>query len=193
MATLARALRWGVAPTTVVCLRHLKGAADDTIVDEGRAVVAMVRRAGGRCLLHSRYDLVAAVGADGVHLASVDDPRVARKVLGSTAIIGWSLHPRERPSPAAQAAANYATWSPIWSPSSKRDARPTLGLEGLRAATSTMALPLLALGGIEAARVSPCVHAGAAGVAVSGLVMGAADPGRAVQALERALQHTVRR
>jgi thiamine-phosphate pyrophosphorylase len=48
-------------------------------------------------------------------------------------------------------------------------------------------VPVLAIGGITAPRVSEVVAAGAAGVAVMGGIMRAADPGREVSALIAAL------
>ena len=44
-------------------------------------------------------------------------------------------------------------------------------------------LPVLALGGVTAARVPACLAAGAAGAAVMGPLMRAADPGGAAAAL----------
>jgi thiamine monophosphate synthase len=48
-------------------------------------------------------------------------------------------------------------------------------------------LAVLALGGVDPATAGACVEAGAAGVAVMGGIMRAADPAAAVRALLRAV------
>ena len=81
--------------------------------------------------------------------------------------------------------ADYVTLSPIRATRSKPGYGPALGLSGLAAAARRIAVPLIALGGIEATDVSPCLSAGASGVAVMGSVMRAADPANVVGELLR--------
>jgi thiamine-phosphate pyrophosphorylase len=82
--------------------------------------------------------------------------------------------------------ADYVHLAPIFAPLSKPLERIPLGLAGLRAARAT-GVPVIAQGGIEPANARAVLAAGAAGVAVTGAISGAADPARAVRALRSAL------
>ena len=65
---------------------------------------------------------------------------------------------------------------PVWATPSKLDADPPIGLAGLRAICAAVAVPVVAIGGIDAANAGACIEAGAAGVAV---IRAATDPGSA--------------
>jgi thiamine-phosphate pyrophosphorylase len=63
---------------------------------------------------------------------------------------------------------------------------PPLGAQALRRAAEA-APPILAQGGIVADNAGEAIAAGAAGIAVTGAILGAADPGEATRALRAAL------
>lgn len=129
-------------------------------------------------------DVAAAVeaGAAGVHLPRDGDPGAARARLGPAALIGMSAHDLGEAERTAAAGADYATLSPIFASPGKPGYGPALGLEFLIEAAASVDLPLLALGGVTAARARDCLKAGAAGVAVMGEVMRAEDPATAIGA-----------
>ena len=60
---------------------------------------------------------------------------------------------------------------------------PEIGRKGLAEIARAARVPVLAIGGINAARVAEVLAAGPAGVAVMGGVMRATDPGEAMKAL----------
>jgi thiamine monophosphate synthase len=66
---------------------------------------------------------------------------------------------------ALAADADYVFLSPVFAPLSKSDTRPTLGLDGLRAAVQGFPIPTFALGGITPETMEACQQAGAPGVA----------------------------
>ncbi|MEH3146231.1 MAG: thiamine phosphate synthase [Methylobacterium frigidaeris] len=148
-------------------------------------VADRVRRAGGCLSIGRTVDLAVRIGAGGVHLGGASDVSAARARLGAGAI-GVSAHSVAEVEAARLAGADYATLSPIFATASKPGYGPALGLDALRAAAAT-GLPVLALGGIDPARAAACRAAGAAGIAVMGGVMAAADPGSAVRAFLDAL------
>jgi len=164
-----------------------------------RALVA-ARDAGGRgirrVIVNKRADLALAAGADGFHLG-VDaiDPQAAAALAAicpAAALIGLSCHDAAEIEAAARAdlPPAYAHLAPIWDPRSKPAERPALGLGELgRAARlgATAGIRVLAQGGIDPARAAAAVVAGAAGVAVTGLIRQAADPAEAARALRHAL------
>jgi thiamine-phosphate pyrophosphorylase len=156
------------------------------------AVVAAAHAAGGgeravKILVNRRVDVALAAEADGVHLGfDAMSPVRAHALLGAGRLVGVSVHAPAELGRAAADGADYAHLAPIFAPFSKPPERPALGLGALAAARDA-GLPVLAQGGIDAARAAAAVRAGAAGVAVTGAVLGAADPRAAAGALRAAL------
>jgi thiamine-phosphate diphosphorylase len=159
---------------------------------EGAATAARegARRAGRkvRVVVNRRGDVALAVGADGVHLGfDALAPASARRLLGEDALVGVSCHQPEEI--AAAEGASYAHLAPIFAPLSKAATREPLGVGALARARG--ARPVLAQGGITAENAPACLAAGAAGVAVTGAILQAADPGAAARSLRQALDGAV--
>lgn len=116
---------------------------------------------------------------DAAHLSAhfpVPQPRPA--------LLGRSVHAGEPIDPGL----DYCTYSPIWLTDSKPGYGPAIGLAALSEACAASPVPVYALGGIHGpGRARAAREAGAAGVAVMGAVMRAADPERAVRELRAAL------
>jgi thiamine-phosphate pyrophosphorylase len=141
---------------------------------------AATARAGALLLVNDRIDVAIAAGADGVHLGGGSVPvDVARRLLGPGALIGVSTHaPGEAPG-----AADFAFFGPVWATPGKTDVGPRRLAEAVRASP----VPMLAIGGVTAARVPDARAAGAAGVAVIRAILAAPDPAAATRALLAAL------
>jgi thiamine-phosphate pyrophosphorylase len=135
--------------------------------------------------VHGDIEAAAAVGA-GVHLPAGGSPRQARARLGRDALIGLSVHGASEAA-TADPAADYVSLSPIFASTSKPGYGPVLGAQGLADAVAGSSVPVVALGGVTADTLGPCLAAGAAAVAVMGSVMTAADPEAATAGLVRAL------
>ena len=130
-----------------------------------------------------RLALLRRLVALGRTCGASGDAAAARQLLGPGALIGISAHSENEVSRAAGAGADYVTISPIFVSHSKLGYGPVLGLAELGRITRRATLPLIALGGIGPAQVAACLQAGAAGVAVLGGVMAAADPALVTSAL----------
>lgn len=150
-------------------------------------IVALARPCGARVLVNGDIEAAAEAGADGVHLQSADRIGVARRLLPHGALIGVSSHAVAEANAAIVAGADYVTLSPIFATASKPGYGPILGIEGLAAACSAVAGPVVALAGISPANAARCLEAGAAGIAVMGGIMGALDPEAAARDLLRAM------
>jgi len=151
------------------------------------ARLAKARAAGLRLLAGRRLDLVRALGLDGVHLGAESVPVAeARAFLGAAAWIGYSAHSRAEAEQAAAQGATYVTLSPIFATGSKPSAAPR-GCAWLREAAAGLAVPVLALGGVTAARVPELRRAGAAGVVAIAALGAAPDPEAAAREFRRAL------
>lgn len=165
-AVLTAAVEAGVR-AVVVRERHLPADDRARLIDWTEALVAPV---GGVVLVAAP----APAPHHDLHLpaaAEVPEPRPTR--------VGRSCHDRDELDRAAADGCDYATLSPIFPSPSKPGYGPPLGPSALGHAP----LPVYALGGIDETRAASCLAAGAAGVAVMGAVMAAADPGGAVARL----------
>jgi thiamine-phosphate diphosphorylase len=166
--------------------KDLEGGALLALAD---GVAEAARRADPavRVLVNRRIDVALAAALDGVHLGfDAAPPALARRLLGAAKLVGVATHAPGEVAPDALPHLSYAQLAPIFAPLSKPAGRPPLGPAAL-ARASAGPLPILAQGGIEASNAGACVHAGAAGVAVTGAILAAADPAQAAAALRRAL------
>jgi len=147
---------------------------------------------GVTVLVNRRVDVALAIGADGVHLGfDAMAARDAAALLGAGAAVGRSLHAASEVAPAATQGATYAHLAPVWDPKSKPATRTALGAGELARACAP-GLPVLAQGGVTPGRCADALAAGAAGVAVTGAILLATDPGEAAAGLRRALDDAVR-
>jgi thiamine-phosphate pyrophosphorylase len=149
-------------------------------------LVVLGRRYGATVGIHDDLDAAAAEGAGAIHLPGGGDPAAARRRM-PLALTGVSAHGAAEAVAQLAAGADYVTLSPIFLSGSKPGYGPALGLDGLAAAVQMAGGPVVALAGITPDNAAACFKAGAAGVAVMGEVMRAADPEAAVRALVGAI------
>jgi thiamine-phosphate pyrophosphorylase len=111
-------------------------------------------------------DVEAAIGlgADGVHLGRADPG--AERALGAGLLLGLSAASVPEAREAERRGAAYVGAGPVWATPSKPDADAPIGLGGLRAICAAVAVPVVAIGGVDPTNAGDCVRAGAAGVAV---------------------------
>lgn len=158
------------------------------LLDLARALRALTRSHGARLLINDRIDLVLAVGADGVHLRADSLPvAAARRLLGPDRLIGQSVHRVEDVSMAEAEGADFAVLGPVYDTPSKRAYGPPIGLRPFEE-TRDCRIPVLAIGGITAARVGELRRAGARGIAVISSVLAAASPHAATRELLKTLE-----
>ncbi len=179
---VAEALRAG-APA--IQLREKSLPPRDTL-PLARRLRADTAAAGALFFVNDRVDLALAVGADGAHLGPHDLPvAAARRLAPPGFLIGSSADDPEAARAAIGDGADYIGCGAVFPTSTKPDAGPAVGLKGLAAVARAVAAPVVAIGGLTASRAPTALRAGAAGCAVVGAVMAAADPGLAVRALLR--------
>jgi thiamine-phosphate pyrophosphorylase len=157
--------------------------------EQGEALASLLRAVGGVLIVASDPALADELGAGWVHLADADPWPPATAGAGlERAGLGRSCHDAASLRRAQDGGAAYATLSPVFPTASKPGHGPPLGLGGLtRLARTVPHLPIYALGGIDADAAAACRGAGAAGVAVMGAVMTAADPEAATRELLAAI------
>jgi thiamine-phosphate pyrophosphorylase len=148
-----------------------------------RMLLPLTRRHGARLTLHGDARLAAACDADGVHLSAGSDPAAARTFLGAAKLIGVSIHTVTEAETLDPAALDYALAGPAFETPSKPGYGPEIGRIGLGEIARASRVPILAIGGLNAARAAEVMAAGPVGIAVMGGVMRAAGPAREVKAL----------
>ncbi|CAN5283204.1 MAG: thiamine phosphate synthase [Nocardioidaceae bacterium] len=172
----------------VTCVQLRDKTADRTgLVERARGLLDVLAPHGVPLLIDDDPWAARDAGANGVHVGPHDvSPSTAREVVGPGRLVGWSIEDVAQLDEGAElAACDYLTVSPVWSTPSKRDTAPALGLDGVRAiqARASAWLPVIGIGGIDAANAADVIDAGATGVAVISAVCSAIDPRAAAAAL----------
>jgi thiamine-phosphate pyrophosphorylase len=163
---------------------RLKGVPSRVVVDVTRAIIERVRIP---VLVNDRFDIALAAGAAGVHVGA-DDISVAdvRRVTPPGFIIGTSVGcEAEVPN---SALADFVGIGPVFHTSSKSDAGPAIGIDGLSRLAAATGKPTIAIGGIHSANAASVFtdetrEAGVVGIAVVSAIFSASDPRAAAQTL----------
>ncbi|MFD1330153.1 thiamine phosphate synthase [Mycoplana ramosa] len=170
-----------------------KTACTRAMIETAQAIRAALAGTGVPLVVNDRVDVALAAGADGVHLGADDmDAVTARRLLGPGAIIGLTVKNAADAERAGRAPVDYACIGGVFETLSKVNPDPPVGLEGfsgLRAQLRALnpALPVGAIAGIDLARISAVIAAGADGVAVISAAFRAPDVVAATRALRQAV------
>jgi thiamine-phosphate pyrophosphorylase len=153
-----------------------KQASTGDLFAAARECRALARRHGALFFVNDRADVALACDADGVHLGQTDLPlRAARRVLGAERWIGVSTHDPDQARAAEAGGADYVGFGAIFETRTKAGATAPQGLARLREVRATVALPIVAVGGIDAARAREVIAAGADAVAMISALASAKD------------------
>jgi thiamine-phosphate pyrophosphorylase len=163
---------------TVVQWR-LKGIPRVDVVERGRSTRSMCARHGVTFVVNDDVEAALMLGADGVHLGRSDEGAARAKEHGL--LLGLSAATAEEASAAGEHA-DYVGAGPVWESPSKLDADPAIGVGGLQKICGAVAIPVVAIGGIDASNAGDCIRAGAAGVAVIRSALAAAELRAAIDA-----------
>ncbi len=159
-----------------------KACSTREFISEAAAISDVLKPRGVPLIINDRLDVAMAVGADGVHLGQTDMPlAMARAIVGRRMLIGISVESVQDAVAAVRGDADYVSASPIFPTPTKTDTAPALGLEGLQAIRRSVAVPLLAIGGIHRGNAGELIRSGADGVAVVSAITAAADPAQAAR------------
>ena len=132
-----------------------------------KEVQQICQQHGCLIIINDRVDIARAIDADGVHVGQGDMPlAAARKVLGREKIIGVSTHDPQQALAAAQGGADYIGFGPLFGTTTKATGYTPRGLDQLRQVRRLVSLPIIAIGGITAARAPSALEAGADAVAM---------------------------
>jgi len=195
LAALTRLVVAGGA--TLIQLRDKHGSTR-RMIEEARAVKAVLAGTGVPLVINDRVDVALASGADGVHVGQDDMPAEdARRLLGDKAIIGLSIKSVALANAAPLEAIDYAGIGGVYATTSKDNPDPPIGVAGLRDVIAALRarkaeFPVCGIAGIDASNAAPVIGGGADGVAVISALSMARDPEAAAREL-RAIVDSARR
>jgi thiamine-phosphate pyrophosphorylase len=161
--------------------RELLGLAQESVAAGG----------GARVIVNDRLDVALAAGAAGVHLG--------RESLGAREVVSWcrggrapadflvgvSCHSLEEAREAEGAGAAYIFFGPVFDTPSKRGMGEPQGVARLTEICRSVAIPVLAIGGVSEENAGECIRAGAAGIAAIRMFQDATDAEALKEAVRR--------
>jgi thiamine-phosphate pyrophosphorylase len=182
---------------TLVQLRDKQGSTR-TMVEEARALRAVLEPKDIPLLVNDRVDVALASEADGVHIGQDDiAPADARLLLGRRAIIGLSVKTLEQARAAPLDLLDYVAIGGVYGTTSKDNTGAPIGIDGLRAMVEAIRAraahyPVCAIAGINAGNAADVIAAGADGVAVISALSLAPDPQKAAGELRAVVDSALR-
>jgi thiamine-phosphate pyrophosphorylase len=172
----------------VVQLRG-KLASDREALAWAKTLRRLTRESGVIFVVNDRFDLALLADADGVHLGQDDlAPSQIPVELRARLLVGRSTHTLEQARRACDEPIDYLAFGPVFGTSSKATGYDARGSDALaRVVALAGPLPVVAIGGIDRARIS-AVGARGAGAAVISAVAADDDMEQATRDLARRLR-----
>lgn len=166
-----QAIRGGV---TMVQLRE-KHLAEEKLIEEAKDMVKLCHRYAIPLLIDDDVHACLISGADGVHVGQSDMAVAeARKILGPDAIIGATAHNVSEAVEAERQGADYLGCGAAFGSSTKKDAS-AIDRDEYRRITSSVRIPVCAIGGINQGNISRLRGFGLGGAAIISGIFGEPD------------------
>ena len=182
-----KALKGGV---TMIQLRE-KDLSPEDFRREALEIQALCREYGVPFLINDNVELAKEIDADGVHVGQSDlEAGRVREILGPQKIVGVTAKTVEQARLAQARGADYLGSGAIFGTSTKKDARP-MTMELLQEITTSVEIPVVAIGGITGSNIARLAGSGVAGAAVVSGIFAAADIEEACRDLKKILKDKV--
>lgn len=154
--------------------------------EQAQALLAICRGARVPMIVNDDVELALSIGADGVHIGREDgDIALVRKRAGKNLLLGVSCYNRiELALAAVELGADYVAFGSAFS-SPTKPAAVHAPLELFREARGSLAVPIVAIGGITPQNGRLLIDAGADAVAVISALFDAPDVGAAATAFDQ--------
>lgn len=190
--SLAECVRQAIeGGATFVQLRE-KDAPKEEAIALGKELTELCRAAGVPFVVDDDVDVAIAVGADGVHVGQNDVACAhARAALGPDAIVGVSAQTVEQALKAQADGADYLGVGALIPTATKPDAVDVTP-EELRAICNAVDIPVVGIGGLNAATIPQVNGLGAEGAAVVSAIFAADDCLAATKELRSVCERTFR-
>lgn len=134
-------------------------------------------------VVNDSVEIALAIDADGVHVGQSDiKGRDIRSMIGPDKILGISAGSVEEAIAAENAGADYIGVGAVFTTSTKKNAR-NLTVEKLKEISSSVSIPVVAIGGINAKNLMELSGSGVDGIAVVSAIFASDNPGKATAEL----------
>jgi thiamine-phosphate pyrophosphorylase len=169
---------------------RFKSEDPDAIRQEVRLSVQAVRGTDSVLFINDHWQIAIEEGAYGVHLGQEDMQDAPLEQLRLAGLrLGLSTHGYAEMLRADAANPSYLALGAIFPTTLKRMATAPQGLSRLNAYAALMQHhPLVAIGGIDEARIPAVMQSGVGSVAVVRAITGASHPEQAARALQRLIE-----
>ena len=168
-----------------------KNSDDETFLQEAAELQELCRDYKVPLIINDNVEIALKMNADGVHVGQSDiKGRDIRAMIGPDKILGISVGTVEEAQAAEKAGADYIGVGAVFGTSTKKNAR-NLSLEKLQEISSSVSIPVVAIGGINASNLMELAGSGVDGVAVVSAIFAAKDPGQATRELKVLAQKMV--
>lgn len=157
---------------------------DDELMSEINEIAAICDDWGATLILTNHYQLLDKVDAQGVHIEDFDADFVGiREHIGDDKTLGASATNIENLLMVqSTGVVDYCGYGPFAHTDTKPNNKPLLGFAGYRDLQKhAIDIPAIAVGGIQLSDVEPLLETGIYGIAVSGAINLAIDPGKALK------------
>lgn len=155
----------------------------------GRELLKVLRPLGVPLIVNDHIDVAVAIGADGVHVGQDDlSPEDCRRQMPDGMILGLSVSNLDEAKNVDPSLVDYVGIGPVHNTSTKPDAAPAMGFEGLREVVRAVPCASVAIGGIKTNDISEVMKTGTDGIAVVSAICGQPDPSKATEDLLRRLK-----
>lgn len=186
-SSVALALASGVS-----CLQYReKHLSDDEKLQQALKLKALAELHQVPFIINDSVDLALAVNADGVHIGQKDiSVTEARARLGAEKIIGATARTVAQAIKAQQEGADYIGCGAAFATETKLDT-VVIGRTGIQQICEAVAVPVVAIGGIQHDNIAELRETGISGVAVASGILGVERPEAAAGALFEAVRQNL--
>lgn len=143
-----------------------------------------------KIIVNDRIDAAIVCGIRHIQLASHSIDVEQAKHHFPSCTFGCSVHSLEEARFMEKKGADRLIFGHVYATGSK-PGLPPRGISALAQITQAVAVPVIAIGGIQPDRVPEVIRAGAAGIAIMSGILDAADPYEAAYAYKQALEQSI--
>ena len=161
----------------VKIIQHrFKEGNDKEHLKEAIEIKSLCKKYNSLFIVNDRVDIALASDADGVHLGQEDlDIITARKLLGSSKIIGVTANNSTDIINALKDGCDYIGIGPVFQSATKKNKEP-LGVEKIKTLTKNINIPWFVIGGINKENISFLKKKGINKVALVSGLLNSKDP-----------------
>lgn len=145
----------------------------ENLIELMNQIITITSKTNTKIFINNNLNIINKVNVDGIHCKDDGELLKLTRNLFPNHLIGASCHSLNSACQAEVFGADFIVFGPVYSTPSKIKYGQPQGISKLKEITSSVKLPVFAIGGIIPERVNECLNAGAYGVAVISAIMSA--------------------